>query len=663
MAQIALTDIPNAPQVVADPTTANYRFPDANSTLDKAQSDIRQGFSGMMQDPARAGIMGDAITSLGADISKGGVGLAEGAMYAVKGMNERAFNEAHDTGFQKLYANQTAALQVYNQARLQAPPTQWPTLYQQAMGNDPNNPNPGAPPALTQGMSPLEQAATGMHTLNAYHQGMTQAGNEAFQWSQQQVADQAQLNIFNASGDPDTQMELVEAANNTGAISPAQYLFYKKTIPVQAAVNDLRKNIILNNGQGDPMLYMKKVYDEGGGMTYNGQNISNDEIGKMLKVGAAAKTDYFTGIMENMKNQISAQHISDPKLVKGLPGFDKLPKEQQDAMWGYVTNQYAGSPVGQANQSQGQIMVNTFPPKDTNLAAKTYLDTRTWITQNVPAPFADDLMKQLDKRREEMSANNGFLTPDSQNKKALDENIQMLLQTGTLGKYTNVTPNQKINPEVMTANQQALQNADSIRQEALKSLPPNPTIKDVNNAVNNATRQYRASHEAPQGIFSSMWHGLFGSNDAYQGSDQGNTDPLSGPTKYAANQQEAEQGDWKDATATSFGTNKDGTLDKADNQNGYYAGAKTGDSSYMGASLSRAALKEYGIDPDNREQVAKYQVEVRNGDNVVRVPIADQGPAKWVENRQGRTLDLTGAVHRELKTNEKDPVQYRVVPV
>jgi hypothetical protein len=33
-----------------------------------------------------------------------------------------------------------------------------------------------------------------------------------------------------------------------------------------------------------------------------------------------------------------------------------------------------------------------------------------------------------------------------------------------------------------------------------------------------------------------------------------------------------------------------------------------------------------------------------------------------VENRQGTTLDLTGAVHRELGTNGKSPVKFRIIP-
>jgi hypothetical protein len=113
------------------------------------------------------------------------------------------------------------------------------------------------------------------------------------------------------------------------------------------------------------------------------------------------------------------------------------------------------------------------------------------------------------------------------------------------------------------------------------------------------------------------------------------------------------------AIATSFGTMPDGSRDTADNQRGKYAGAATGDPNFMGASLSKAALAAHGIPVD---QAGNYDVIVQHNGKQVRVPIADLGPADWVEARQGRTVDLTGAVHRALGMNGKASVSYKVVP-
>jgi hypothetical protein len=118
-------------------------------------------------------------------------------------------------------------------------------------------------------------------------------------------------------------------------------------------------------------------------------------------------------------------------------------------------------------------------------------------------------------------------------------------------------------------------------------------------------------------------------------------------------------GDFQPAIATSFGTNVDRSRDEEDNQLGKYAGAKTGDPEYMGASLSKAALAEHGI-PIGK--AGDYDVIVRKGDKEVRVPIADLGPSVAVEKRNGRTIDLTGAVHRAIGTNGKDKITYKVVP-
>jgi hypothetical protein len=79
----------------------------------------------------------------------------------------------------------------------------------------------------------------------------------------------------------------------------------------------------------------------------------------------------------------------------------------------------------------------------------------------------------------------------------------------------------------------------------------------------------------------------------------------------------------------------------------------------MGASLSKEALAEHGIPVD---QAGNYDVIVQHKGKEVRVPIADLGPAGWVEARQGRTVDLTGAVHRALGMTGKGNITYKVVP-
>jgi hypothetical protein len=120
-------------------------------------------------------------------------------------------------------------------------------------------------------------------------------------------------------------------------------------------------------------------------------------------------------------------------------------------------------------------------------------------------------------------------------------------------------------------------------------------------------------------------------------------------------------GGFKEALATSFGTNVDGTRDSEDGTPGKYLGEKTHDPNFMAASLSEEALAEEGIDV---EQAGQYDVIVRNPatNKEVRVPIGDLGPHPDVEKRQGRTVDFTGAVHRAIGTNGRDKVIYRVVP-
>lgn len=140
--------------------------------------------------------------------------------------------------------------------------------------------------------------------------------------------------------------------------------------------------------------------------------------------------------------------------------------------------------------------------------------------------------------------------------------------------------------------------------------------------------------------------------------------PTTGPASSATTQsttptiQEIGSSSFQPATATVFGTTIDGKRDPADNQMGKYAGAKTGDPTFAGASLSAAALREHGI-PISK--AGEYDVIVEANGKTIQVPIADLGPADWVEERQGRTVDLTGAAARSLGLTGKDKVNYTIV--
>jgi len=106
--------------------------------------------------------------------------------------------------------------------------------------------------------------------------------------------------------------------------------------------------------------------------------------------------------------------------------------------------------------------------------------------------------------------------------------------------------------------------------------------------------------------------------------------------------------------ATTFGYK-----DPEDNGVGAW-GHKTNDPNIMGASLPIAMLRDHFGD----ENLAKGKmVEVRNPENgkTIKVPIVDKGPAAWVVERQGPTVDLTHAASKAIGATGKTPVEFRIL--
>lgn len=129
-----------------------------------------------------------------------------------------------------------------------------------------------------------------------------------------------------------------------------------------------------------------------------------------------------------------------------------------------------------------------------------------------------------------------------------------------------------------------------------------------------------------------------------------------------------QQGDnWNYARSTQFGyvnsPTSPGQLirDTSDNQYGAVLRSTYGPQ-VAGASFSVAARAALGI-PTQRD-ARNWNVEVTNGTTTIVVPIIDEGPAPFVEQRSGHTLDLTGAAHQMLGNNryENINIAYRLVP-
>jgi hypothetical protein len=108
------------------------------------------------------------------------------------------------------------------------------------------------------------------------------------------------------------------------------------------------------------------------------------------------------------------------------------------------------------------------------------------------------------------------------------------------------------------------------------------------------------------------------------------------------------------ALATEFGYN-----DPEDNGVGAW-GDITNNPYIQGVSLNRGLLKkQFGDENKAHGQLVKV-TNPDTGKSIV-APIIDKGPADWVVDRQGNTIDLTHAANQAIGGTGKTPVQYEFV--
>lgn len=108
------------------------------------------------------------------------------------------------------------------------------------------------------------------------------------------------------------------------------------------------------------------------------------------------------------------------------------------------------------------------------------------------------------------------------------------------------------------------------------------------------------------------------------------------------------------ALATTFGYQ-----DSQDNGVGAW-GDNTNNPDIVGVSLPVSELRKHFGD-ENKAKGKFVEVVNSSTGQMVVAPIVDKGPANWVVNRQGPTIDLTFAANKAIGGNGKTPVTYRIL--
>lgn len=671
MANIPLAEIPNAPSAVFTPV-ADPRY-QGDVVGDQAKAEIKQGYQASMVNPEQAGAMGRGITQLGEGIGRGGEGVATGMILMDAADRREKLRQDTMTGLPKLYQNQATILNTQSQLMQGQDPQMAPSMWLKAAGDKGEN--------FLQGMTPGEQEAMQIHAIHEWGQGLIQ--------NSQSANNQHHLDILTAVNTTyndlvkgeryDDAIKHTNACADSKLISPKEKQVWLNGIQTSQQFSGLRDKLAyaFGNVRATSILPQDQQSDESSLSNEQSKNLLQsvrDAIGKGTslpgyeKLGSKdLKTALNVGEYIDASNVAAAQQSALKRVESGsklspddlskLPEWGQMDEKAQQAVHDRLTNINYNTPEGKLARSQALTSVQNFPSTDDPLKEAT--DIRNYAVANLPDDKEmNDVLGQLDSKIKEMAGNGGKLNEDSQTKQFSSQYVTAMLHAGNFGKFNpeivNNPKGKQFTPEEVANALKSSLVAKDILKKVDQANPQSPS--DAKNIIDQETRVIRAGNNVSPGIFQKTWNSLFGPKP-------------STPEKFQSNNsiKQANNDGWNTGTTTWFGTSPDGKPDPEDNGNGKYAGTKTADPKYQGASISEAELKAHGIDPENHDQVAKHEIEVKYGDQIARVPIADKGPAKWVENRQGTTVDLTGAVHRALGINSEKykhgaPIQWRIVP-
>jgi hypothetical protein len=639
MANIPLSEIPNAPTAVFTPTaSANFNVEGAaNQVAGQAKADIAQGYDASKVNPQAAGAIGRAISDLGNGIDRGAQGVAGGLILMDAASRRQQLEEASRTGVIKKFQNEANVQNNYADLMKDQPAGMAGAMWLKAAGQNGEN--------LLQGMNPYETYAMLPDAMHTFHTGVVSAvhaDRSAYTQDQEAQGNIQFTSLYNQQNWAGAD-KVNEAQWQLRHITEPQYLSNKQAIEVGQQKQGLSQDIA-SSLAGDGA-FAKQVADtaQQEKPLQGYEQLSPKQLGDAYKVGNYLNGKRMDAAQDNVLNRVDTGVVSSPEQLSKLPEWNQMDKDRQDALIQRLNYNKVGTPQGEIDFKNAKQLVDNYPPTGDSNNVKDYWDARNFIIANVAdGGQSKALLGELDKKNTEMAGNSGQLKPQTQVNQWLSQSLTEMLKNNSFGAFD---PDLKGGtPEQLKANLNALNTKEDIYEAVLAKNPKNRM--EAQNALDEAINS--------PAIQKKQWGA--GASEGLNNSPSGFWNWIKGSKPQASND------GWNDGTATSFGTNVNGTPDKADNGNGKYAGTKTADPHYQGASLSEAQLRAHGIDPENKDQVAQHEVEVRNGDKTVRVPIADLGPANWVEARQGPTVDLTGAVHRELGTNGKSPVKWRIVP-
>jgi hypothetical protein len=492
MAIIKLSEIPNAPQGVAN-MTMNPQYA-GDQVGGAAKADIARGFEGLMQNPQNAGLIGRATASAGNDIISGGGNLASGMLYNAKGKDRQAEAE----GMATYYANKTKVEDEYY-SRINNPDNPIPVESRPAVWLDVTQ--KGA--RFLEGMPSNQQHVFAGEAIKDFNHGVASTANEVHTYQKQLYATNQLTQFQTALTGKDWQSArgLVESGVKTGAFSPEDGVRFETSIKTNEQFNG-----ILDALQADKtgkLWETIKSTGEAGGEIKGAPNVSSENLVKLGKVGEAIHLqNVWNNNVEPLNAKMDAKEIIDPKQLQSDPLYKSMPKEQQDAALKRLTNNRAGTTDGEAYTNAGQDLVSKFPADKGN-KAKEFMDIKTWITAEVPEPAASAQIKAITEKYQEMANNGGNLKPETAVMTNASQYTEAILDSGRLydEKFS------EIGKKVRDGSASKEELSSYLKLQAIKNgilervrAKGPQSDADAIQIINEATRNIRATNPKTEGM-------------------------------------------------------------------------------------------------------------------------------------------------------------------
>ncbi len=509
MANIPLSQIPNAPQGVFTPTADPHFSGDVIG--DQAKSDIRQGFGASMVDPSRAGALGKGLEQAGEGVISGATGVARGVILSEAADRREELQQAYDSGIIKFYANRTAVQKKYQDLMADQPVSMGPSKWLEAAGNKGEN--------FSQGQTPMERYTTLHEAMRTFYGGVADASNRAHQDAIAEKAGMGRLQFASllGQGDYDGAAKINDSMLSMGISSKAEYATNLKAVAAHQQLNDLQ-NKVASDPDGE-FAKQVQIAGEGGGRVEGYDLLSPTDFTKSYKVGQAIKNYNLSNLQDSLVAQIDSGIVKTPEQIKTLPQFQKLDTDSQKAVIGRLTNDLAGTPAGELAYKQGSQLVQNYPAVNDSANVKQFLDAKNWIIEHVPSGEPQDsLVKALKERQDEMAKNNGHLTPDTSLHQYIGQSLTTMLHSGYFGKYDHDAITGGAKPEAVQATLKALGTKEDILQKVLDSGPQTRTDADakINELTRNIRAGFSAKTPAPAPAKPSIWHWLTNSGEKQQ---------------------------------------------------------------------------------------------------------------------------------------------------